>query len=539
MTDATPFGFGKLVPGFDFLQNLAKGAAQSIPQLPNLANWIAPTLNVEELDKRLDELKAQKWGGERTRDDARRELYLAHRRLAEVSGQLQSQRGKTETAHARLEKVQAELEQLHAKLDEDQAQAKEARGRLDEAVTRMGDLEERRQQLDAERRRLLEAREEARMNAREAREQAHALALSLESKRSAVASLEQALARMHGQLAQLEARKAELVAQLADDRDPLPELENERRTYLEQRLLVDRQPVEARRALEDCDAELRRLEQERARLEHLLTEKREALAQQRLSEHSLKLRADSLAAQIAEAGLALDAVLANLSPAADAAEWQTSLADLETKIRRLEPVNLAAIQEYEESAQRKNYLDAQLNDLTEAMETLEGAIKKIDKETRQRFKETFDRVNAGLQELFPRLFGGGHAYLELTGEDLLDTGVAIMARPPGKRVTSISLLSGGEKALTAVALVFSIFRLNPAPFCLLDEVDAPLDEANVGRFSSMVKEMSEHVQFLFVSHNKTTMEAAAQLCGVTMREPGVSRLVQVDLAEAAKLAGAA
>jgi len=493
----------------------------------------------EALGERLDELKAQKVDGERARDDAQRELYLAHRRLAEVSGQLQSQRGKMETAHARLEKVQAELEQLHAKLDEDQAQAKEARGRLDEAVTRMGDLEERRQQLDAERRRLLEAREEARMNAREAREQAHALALSLESKRSAVASLEQALARMHGQLAQLEARKAELVAQLADDRDPLPELENERRTYLEQRLLVDRQLVEARRALEDCDAELRRLEQERARLEHLLTEKREALAQQRLSEHSLKLRADSLAAQIAEAGLALDAVLANLSPAADAAEWQTSLADLETKIRRLEPVNLAAIQEYEESAQRKNYLDAQLNDLTEAMETLEGAIKRIDKETRQRFKETFDRVNAGLQELFPRLFGGGHAYLELTGEDLLDTGVAIMARPPGKRVTSISLLSGGEKALTAVALVFSIFRLNPAPFCLLDEVDAPLDEANVGRFSSMVKEMSEHVQFLFVSHNKTTMEAAAQLCGVTMREPGVSRLVQVDLAEAAKLAGAA
>jgi len=144
-----------------------------------------------------------------------------------------------------------------------------------------------------------------------------------------------------------------------------------------------------------------------------------------------------------------------------------------------------------------------------------------------------------VQELFPRLFGGGHAHLELTGEDLLSTGVTIMARPPGKRVSSISLLSGGEKAMTAVAMVFSIFRLNPAPFCLLDEVDAPLDEANVGRFSSLVSEMSEQVQFIFVTHNKATMEAAKQLCGVTMREPGVSRLVQVDLAEAAKLAGAA
>jgi chromosome segregation protein len=173
------------------------------------------------------------------------------------------------------------------------------------------------------------------------------------------------------------------------------------------------------------------------------------------------------------------------------------------------------------------------------LDTLETAIKKIDRETRTRFKENFDRVNTGFGELFPRLFGGGHAYLELTGEDLLDTGVAILARPPGKRVTNISLLSGGEKALTAVALVFSIFRLNPAPFCLLDEVDAPLDEANVGRFCGMVTEMSEQVQFLMVTHNKATMESSTQLCGVTMREAGVSRLVQVDLAEAAKLAGAA
>ncbi|HEX2595840.1 MAG TPA: chromosome segregation protein SMC, partial [Luteimonas sp.] len=192
-----------------------------------------------------------------------------------------------------------------------------------------------------------------------------------------------------------------------------------------------------------------------------------------------------------------------------------------------------------EAAQRKEYLDAQDADLTAALTTLEEAIRKIDRETRGRFKDTFDRVNSGVQELYPRLFGGGHAYLELTGEDLLDTGVAIMARPPGKRVSNISLLSGGEKAMTAVALVFAIFQLNPAPFCLLDEVDAPLDEANVGRFTAMVSEMSEHVQFLFVTHNKATMEAAQQLSGVTMREPGVSRLVSVDLAEAARLAGAA
>jgi chromosome segregation protein len=291
--------------------------------------------------------------------------------------------------------------------------------------------------------------------------------------------------------------------------------------------------------LQEQDTELRRLEQERHRIEQALGEQRERIAQMRLNEQEHRLRAKSLSDAITEAGFAIDEILAAVPAEAEAEQWQGELAELEQKIRRLEPVNLAAIQEFDEQSQRKNYLDAQLTDLTTALETLEGAIRKIDKETRSRFKETFDRVNVGIQELFPRLFGGGHAYLELTGDDLLSTGVTIMARPPGKRVSSISLLSGGEKALTAVALVFSIFRLNPAPFCLLDEVDAPLDEANIGRFSSLVTEMSERVQFIFVTHNKGTMEAARQLCGVTMREPGVSRLVQVDLEEAAKLAGAA
>jgi len=264
-----------------------------------------------------------------------------------------------------------------------------------------------------------------------------------------------------------------------------------------------------------------------------------ACAGSRLQAQALALKAQQQVEAIAQAGLEAEAVVAGLPEAADAEVWARNLAELEGRMRRLEPVNLAAIQEFAEQSERKAYLDTQNADLVAALEQLEDAIRKIDRETRGRFKETFDRVNAGVQELFPRLFGGGHAYLELTGEDLLDTGVAIMARPPGKRVSNISLLSGGEKALTAVSLVFAIFRLNPAPFCLLDEVDAPLDEANVGRFCALVGEMSAKVQFLFVSHNKATMEAAQQLAGVTMREPGVSRLVSVDLAEATRLAGAA
>lgn len=494
---------------------------------------------IEAATSRLDALRTSKFETERARDDAQRELYNSHRRQSELAGQLQSHRGKVETARARAEKVASELSALLEQMDELQTQTRDARARLDESVNNMGDLEDQRRELENERRTLLEAREEARMNAREAADQAHALALSMESKRSSLTSLEQALARMDGQIRQIEARRTEIVEQLAAGSDPIAELEAERQTYLDQRLLVDRQLVEARRALEDCDVELRKLEQQRHNLEQELSRLRESLSEKRLAAQALQMRAEQLAEAIAASGLDLETLLSELPGDVDATQWRQQLIELGQKIARLEPVNLAAIQEHAEQSERKTYLDTQLTDLTSAMETLENAIKKIDRETRQRFKETFDRVNAGVQELFPRLFGGGHAYLELTGDDLLSTGVSIMARPPGKRVSNITLLSGGEKALTAVSLVFAIFALNPAPFCLLDEVDAPLDEANVGRFSNMVREMSERVQFIFVSHNKATMEAASQLCGVTMREPGVSRLVQVDLAEATKLAGAA
>ena len=320
---------------------------------------------------------------------------------------------------------------------------------------------------------------------------------------------------------------------------PVQALEQERQAALSERVRTDRELAEARSLLEGIDNDLRQHEQVRQQRDAQALEQREAIGQRRLDLQALALKAEQFAAAVVEAGFVMDDVVNTLPEDADAAAWERTVSELDGRMRRLEPVNLAAIAEHAEAAQRKEYLDAQDADLTSALETLEEAIRKIDRETRGRFKDTFDRVNAGVQELYPRLFGGGHAYLELTGEDLLDTGVSIMARPPGKRVSNISLLSGGEKAMTEVALVFAIFRLNPAPFCLLDEVDAPLDEAYVGRFTTMVSEMSEQVQFLFVTHNKATMEAAQQLSGVTMREPGVSRLVSVDLAEAARLAGAA
>ena len=501
---------------------------------------------IEELQAREHELEAALASGrdrllaaEQQREDAQRQLYMAHRSVSELAGQLQSQQGRLDTARQRIEKIDAELSQLVETLDSSARQTREARSKLEDAVGRMAELESARNALDAERRSLAEARDAARAAARESRDTAHALALTLESQRAQVVALAQALQRMGGQRGQLDVRLGELASQLSDGDAPVVALEQQRQAALEQRVVAEKALAAARSTLEGIDNDLRTFERTRHEREEQALAQREAIGQRRLDQQALAIKAEQLTAAVVEAGFVLDEVIANLASEAETTAWEKMVTDFDAKLRRLEPVNLAAIQEHAEAAQRKDYLDAQDADLTTALETLEEAIRKIDRETRGRFKDTFDRVNSGVQELYPRLFGGGHAYLELTGEDLLDTGVAIMARPPGKRVSNISLLSGGEKAMTAVALVFAIFRLNPAPFCLLDEVDAPLDEANVGRFTNMVGEMSEHVQFLFVTHNKATMEAATQLSGVTMREPGVSRLVSVDLAEAARLAGAA
>jgi chromosome segregation protein len=492
-----------------------------------------------ELESGLTQLRDQMLAAEQQREDAQRALYLAHRGVSELAGQLQSQQGRLDSARGRIERIDAELEQLAVTLETGREQVRDARQRVEEAVARMGELETARQALDSERRELAQARDDARNAARESRDAAHALALTVESQRAQIVALAQALERMGGQRGQLDSRLGDLAAQLADGDAPVRALEDQRQLALGERVRCERELAGARAALEGIDNELRSFEQTRQQRDAQSLQQRETIGQRRLDQQALAMKAESFSSAVVEAGFVMDEMLNTLVDDADVSQWEKAVAEFDARLRRLEPVNLAAIAEHAEAAQRKDYLDAQDADLALALETLEEAIRKIDKETRGRFKDTFDRVNAGVQELYPRLFGGGHAYLELTGDDLLDTGVAIMARPPGKRVSNISLLSGGEKAMTAVALVFAIFRLNPAPFCLLDEVDAPLDEANVGRFTSLVSEMSEQVQFLFVTHNKATMEAAQQLSGVTMREPGVSRLVSVDLAEATRLAGAA
>jgi chromosome segregation protein len=291
----------------------------------------------------------------------------------------------------------------------------------------------------------------------------------------------------------------------------------------------ERDLADARSGLEHLTDELRGLEEARLTAEQTLGPLRERITELRIKEQEAATHAEQYAQQIAEAGVTREELAEQIEKRVRSSGMQAEIARLTEEIAALGPVNLAALSELGTARERKAFLDAQALDLTQAVETLEAAIKRIDRETRDLLQGTFETVNKNFQEMFPALFGGGQAYLKLTGEEILDAGLQVFAQPPGKKNSSIQLLSGGEKALTAISLVFSLFRLNPAPFCLLDEVDAPLDDPNTERFCDLVKQMSAQTQFLFITHNKITMEMGQQLIGVTMQEPSVSRIVEVDI----------
>lgn len=307
---------------------------------------------------------------------------------------------------------------------------------------------------------------------------------------------------------------------------------------LSQRITHEADVSHARNNLEEAASELQKIEEARMGSEHKLHPLQESLNKARLKEQEARITENQFAEQLHTAGVNIETLLPVLEKTKPAV-LQSDLNRLNAEIQALGAVNLAALDELQTLSARESYLDSQLCDLKEAVATLENVIRQIDRETRERLLETYTALNNNLNEVFPAIFGGGQAKLILSGDEILDSGVQLTAQPPGKKNSSIQLLSGGEKALTALALVFSMFRLNPAPFCLLDEVDAPLDDSNTGRFCDLVKKMSEHTQFLFISHNKITMEMAQQLIGITMQEQGVSRVVAVDIDEAVKLGNAA
>ena len=487
------------------------------------------------LDERLTDLRDNQRTQEEQREQQRRQMQDLARRIGELKAQLSAGQAKVEQLMLRRTRLDHELLELAEQREIEHEQLGESRLQLQDALDAMANDNEQRERLLASRDSLRERLDRVRQEARQHKDHAHQLAVRLGSLKAQHDSTRQALERLQLQAERLHEKREQLSLNLEEGEAPLEELRMKLEEQLDKRMAVEDELKLARLALEDADRELRDAEKRRIQAEQQAQLLRGQLEQQRMDWQSLTVRRKALHDQLVEDNYDLHGVLATLPSDASEQAWEDELERLAARIQRLGPINLAAIDEYQQQSERKRYLDAQNADLVEALDTLENVIRKIDKETRNRFKETFDQINGGLQALFPKVFGGGNAYLELTGEDLLDTGVTIMARPPGKKNSTIHLLSGGEKALTALALVFAIFKLNPAPFCMLDEVDAPLDDANVGRYARLVKEMSETVQFIYITHNKIAMEMADQLMGVTMHEPGCSRLVAVDVEEALAL----
>ena len=469
---------------------------------------------------------------------AEQQLARAQRDYADVRAKQSAEQARRKQLDERNQRVLRELGEAEALLAQEVAQVGDARRDLQGLLDQMQAASHAVEALAAERNSRREAVTAARGAAQKHRDALHQLDLRERSLTAQLGSVREGLERIRAQVERLTGRRDELALELAGSEDPAALMQQQLQDKLAARLASETALATARAGVERLDAGLRTEETRRVSAERQVQEQRDRLEQLRLAAREVRTRADGIAEQLQSQGFRVEALLADLPDVAAAPNWQEQLDALDRRIQRLGPINLAAVDEFRQQSERKVYLDTQDAELRDALETLESAIRKIDRETRARFRETFDKINSSLQELFPKLFGGGQAGLELTGDDLLDTGVTIMAQPPGKRNATIHLLSGGEKALTAIALVFSIFQLNPAPFCMLDEVDAPLDDINADRYARLVREMSEKVQFIYITHNKISMEIAGQLLGVTMHEPGVSRLVAVDVDEAVRLAEA-
>jgi chromosome segregation protein len=464
---------------------------------------------------------AEEAKGARERDHALEVEYLKLQQSSEQSSR------RREAIRAELAQIEEEEGRERLEMQEAQHAMEQGSRAIEAIVQRLQALEEAAKSaqsaLDAARGGIAAAERavsEARYQERSARDKAQAqaqLAVSLSERLAALSANREGAA---AELAQLDEGNVRERLQQA------LEVKSER-----ERLLAD-----ARGGLEHVTERLREIEESRMSVEQGLNPLRERITELRVKEQEAATHAEQFAQQLQEAGVTREEMAEQIEKRVRSSGMQAEINRLTEEIAALGPVNLAALSELESARERKGFLDAQATDLAQAVETLEAAIKRIDRETRELLQETFDVVSRNFSEMFPALFGGGQASLKLTGEEILDAGLQVFAQPPGKKNQSIQLLSGGEKALTAISLVFSLFKLNPAPFCLLDEVDAPLDDPNTERFCELVRQMSAQTQFLFITHNKITMELANQLIGVTMPEPGVSKIVEVDVDAAIELA---
>ncbi|MGB2421317.1 MAG: chromosome segregation protein SMC [Porticoccaceae bacterium] len=515
------------------------GVLQRKQELDSIAEQLSEvekTIATLDSNRQANEQRLQ--GLEQNRQEIAADIAQQQSNYAELRSKLSGFEVQIEQYKARKERAENELAEVQQQSATEQENLSAARVILQESIEKMEADTERREALIGQRDSCRAELDTVRQKANQDREHRQQLAVRENSLTTQLASIREGIGRLEVQFERLQERREQLREAFNIKEDPSEGHKVELEAQLEARLVAESELGEARASVEAVEHQMREQEKLRGEMENDVQTIQHKLEKQRIAAQEISTLSRTIEEQIIEKQGSLESLLDSLEEDAAPVDWEEKLQLIGNRIQRLGPINLAAIDEYKIESERKEYLDQQNAELEDALTTLQNAIQKIDRETRTRFKETFELVNSHIQELFPKLFGGGHAYLEMTGDDLLDTGVTLMARPPGKKNSSIHLLSGGEKAMTAIAMVFSIFKLNPAPFCMLDEVDAPLDDANVGRYANMVKEMSDQVQFIFITHNKISMEAANQLMGVTMHEPGVSRLVSVDVNQAAELAEA-
>lgn len=491
---------------------------------------------LETAETQLQQLHAQLQSTEQAQRAVQAEQNQLQRHELELKNRIQQLNQQQTQQLQRTQQLQADLQELAEQQAQQELEFASTLERRATAEAASADLQTEQETLAAHKEQQQCKLQDARSQVRKLQEQQQKLALGIQTYQTEINHSQQQLERGQARLDLLHEQQAQILAELAQQDNPLAELQADLAAAKAQRLSYEQELHAARQQTQTLEQQIRTQEQERLHYERSLERTREQLEKLKLAWQTHQVQTQYLQEQLAPTGFELEQLTSELATQTNNETVSERLAKTTASIERLGAINLAAIEEYREQNARKLYLDQQNDDLVLALATLETAMHKIDRETRARFKETFDLINQRLQDMFPRLFGGGECHLAMTENDLLTTGISIMARPPGKRLSSIHLMSGGEKALTAVALVFAIFELNPAPFCMLDEVDAPLDEANVGRFCELVKQMSERVQFIFITHNKSTMELAENLIGVTMREAGVSRLVAVDMAQALQLA---
>ena len=411
---------------------------------------------------------------------------------------------------------------------------------VDDDLRKIESLQTDLKKLESEPNKLTKLTQDFLINASEGAKQQR---INLIEKTDKYAELQAKLASMNSEDSHISTKLQDLTQENRDLEEeskeltqPINAIQEKLDQLLLDRLKVEENLLESRKAIEECNASIHKIEREKIEKEQAAITLRELLENLRLERQASKIEQNNIEKQVEELEGDLSKIKNELVDDKSVESYSADLEAIELKISRLGAINLAAMEEYDQESKRKELLDEQHNELMQALETLERAITKIDKETRTTFKDTFDKLNQSLSQSFPKLFGGGHAELVMLGDDLLTCGIGISARPPGKKNASVSQLSGGEKALTAIATVFAFFELNPAPFCLLDEVDAPLDDLNTMRFIDLVDEMSQRVQFVYITHNKISMEKSKHLMGVTMQEPGVSRMVAVDVDQAVEMA---